>query len=134
MSELVTGARKIIQAINGELNDDMFAVAREPDHGVIAKELDAENRVGIVALPKLLFGAAKHVTEPSSERPVAMMITYWLGSNEQVRFDLDSISQNASMSGITIVITQHEKQTYYKQATCRVFGFITLFKQDALAA
>ena len=29
-------------------------------------------------------------------------------------------------SQITVVITQHEKQTYYKQATCRVFGFITL--------
>ena len=30
------------------------------------------------------------------------------------------------MSRITVVITQHEKQTYYKRATCRVFGFIAL--------
>ena len=29
------------------------------------------------------------------------------------------------------MITQHEKQTYYKRATCRVFGFITLLSAES---
>ena len=40
------------------------------------------------------------------------------------------IDDGRTSSGITVVITQHEKQTYYKQATCRVFGFITLLSGD----
>ena len=32
---------------------------------------------------------------------------------------------------ITVVITQHEKQTYYKRATCRVFGFIALLSAES---
>ena len=40
--------------------------------------------------------------------------------------------ESGSSSVITVVITQHEKQAFYKLATCRVFGFITLLCRDCL--
>ena len=72
VAKLITGTGQICESINGQLNNDVFAVTGISDHRLITGKFDSENGVGHVSCTELSFGLAKHVTKPRRQRPAAI--------------------------------------------------------------
>jgi len=69
VSELVVRVLQVVNAIPGDLHDDVATISRIPYVWNIAPELDAENSIAEITGPVSLFCSAEHMTKPRRKCP-----------------------------------------------------------------